>query len=79
MELILLIAGGCLVVAGLCNLYQKERIYQDQTGRNGDLKAWKSYTKTLGTRPMGKELDLMNREDFIKELATCYNIFLKEI
>ena len=79
MELILLIAGGCLVVAALYNLYQKERIYQDQTGRNGDLKAWKSYAKSLGTRPMARELDLMSREKFIKELATCYNIFLKEV
>ena len=80
MELvILLIIGVCLIISGLMENYQRNKIYTDDEGRTGNIKQWKSYAKTLGTRPMAREIELLNRDDFIKELATCYNIFLKEI
>ena len=76
---VLIIIGACMLITGLYNLYKPRELYSDDNGRTGDLKAWKSYAKSLGTRPMARELDLMSRDEFIKELAICYNIFIKEV
>ena len=79
---ILLIIAGIVaygVGLGLCTAKDND-LYCEELGYIGDLKTWKNYAKTLtDSKPMQKELMLMDRERFKTEMYLLYNLTLKEV
>lgn len=55
-------------------------LYCEELGYKADLKTWKKYAQSLtDSKPMRKELELMNKERFKTEMYLIYNLTLKDI
>lgn len=62
------------------NATDKSLLYCEELNRTADIKAWKSYAKSLTTsKPMQKDLDMLSKPQFILEMYAIYNLTLKEI
>lgn len=75
-----LLAGITAYIIGLRSTLATDDLYCEELGYKADLKQWKNYAKTLtDSKPMRKELDLMNKERFMTEMYLVYNLTIKEI
>lgn len=75
-----LLAGITAYIIGLCMILRTEdELYCEELGYKGDLKTWKNYAKTLtDSKPMQKELMLMNKERFKIEMYLLYKLTLTD-
>lgn len=75
-----LIAGITVYIIGLCmTLRTEEELYCEELGYKGNLKQWKKYAQSLtSSKPMQKELMLMNKERFIAEMYLVYKLTLMD-
>lgn len=72
--IILIILGLVSIYAGLKCTQKDELIYCEELGYSATLKQWKQYAKTLiDSKPIQKELDLMNVYLFMQEMKILNN------
>ena len=78
--LITMFLGFTCFMIGLGLCYGTDELYCEELGYKADIKHWKNYAKSLiDSKPMRKELDLMDRERFKAEMYLLYKLTLKEI
>ena len=64
---------------GLCTA-EDNILYCEELGYKGDLKHWKNYAKSLtDSQPMRKELELMDKQQFMTEMYLLYKLTLTEV
>lgn len=72
--------GIAAYALGLSLSFTTDELYCEELGYKGDLKQWKKYAQSLtDSKPMQKELELMNKERFKTEMYLLYNLTLKDI
>ena len=64
---------------GLC-IADDNIMYCEELGYKADLKTWKNYAKSLtDSKPMCKEIELMDKERFKTEMYLLYKLTLTEV
>ena len=80
--LIFCMAAGIIaygVGLGLC-VADDNVLYCEELDYKGSLKTWKNYAKSLtDSKPMRKEIELMDKERFKTEMYLLYKLTLKDI
>ena len=75
-----MLAGVAAYALGLSLCFGTDELYCEELGYKADTKTWKNYAKTLtDSRTMRKELDLMDKKQFMAEMYILYKLTLKEV
>lgn len=82
--IILMILGAIMCYAGIISLDKKEaaepRLYCDELGYIASLKDWKKYARSLtDSKPIQNEITLMDREQFMREMAVIFKLTMREV
>lgn len=78
--IICMFLGVAAYAVGLALCYGTDELYCEELGYKADMKTWKNYAKSLtDSRTMKKELDLMDKRQFMAEMYILYKLTLKEV